>query len=155
MKLNTTSQVISFARKLEEDGAGFYESVAKRYPEDSDILLGFARENKKNITRVERAYYSVISDAIEGCFTFDLDPEEYAIKPDDVQNTAYSSNLNMAIEMEDKTARFYDVAAEQSKSLLADIPRVFSTMARLRDDRRQKLAALRDTVNPARQPGIL
>ena len=153
MKLNTTSQVISFARKLEEDGAGFYESLAKRHTEDSDLLISFAKENKKSITRVERAYYSAITDAIEGCFTFDLDPEAYAIKPDDVQNTAYSIDLNTAIEMEYKTASFYDIAAEQSKSLLADIPRVFSTMARLRDDRRQKLADLRDTrnLNPANQ----
>ena len=150
MKLNTTSQVISLARKLEEDGAGFYESLAKRYTEGSDIFLGFARENKKNITRVERAYYSVISDALEGGFAFDLDPEEYAIKPEAFPNTAYSNNINTAIEMEYKTARFYDAAAEQSKSLLADIPRAFSTMAKLRDDRRHKLGDLRDTGNLAK-----
>jgi rubrerythrin len=150
MKLNTTSQVISLARKLEEDGAGYYESLAKLHPEDSDILLSFDRENKKNITRVERAYYSVITDALEGGFTFDINPEAYAIKPNTFHNTAYSNNLNTAIEMEEKTASFYAVAAEQSKSLLADIPRIFSTMARLRDDRRQKLADLRDIRNPAK-----
>src|SRR4030067_3795537 len=135
MKFNTASQVISFARKLEEDGIDFYESMAKRYTEDSDILLGFARENKKNITRVERAYYGVISDAIEGCFTFDLDPEEFAIKPEDLQHPAGSNSINTAIEMESQTARFYDKAAEQSKSLLADVPRAFSTMVKLREDR--------------------
>jgi rubrerythrin len=149
VKLNTTSQVISLARKLEEDGAGFYESLAKHHPEESDIFISFARENKKNITRVERAYYSVITDALEGGYAFDLDPEAYFIKLDNIQNTPFSNNLDTAIEMEGKTSRFYAVAAEQSKSLLADIPRVFLTMARLRDDRRQKLADLRDTRNPA------
>jgi len=147
MKLNTASQVISFTRKLEEDGAGFYESLAREYTKDSEVLLGFARENKKNITRVERAYYGAITDALEGGFAFDIDPEEYAIETDDVQNTVYSNKLNAAIEIEYKTARFYDIAAAQSKSLLADILRVFLTMARLRDDRQRKLAELLDTRN--------
>jgi rubrerythrin len=147
MKLNTASQVISLARKLEEDGAGFYESAAGQYPKDGDVLLGFARENKKNITRVERAYYSAITDALEGGFAFDLDPDDYDIKPDVSRNTVYADIINTAIKMEEKTARFYGEAAEQAKPLMADVPRAFLTMAKSRDDRREKLAALRDTGN--------
>jgi hypothetical protein len=41
--------------------------------------------------------------------------------------------------MEEKTARFYEEAAEQSKSLLANVPRVLADMARLRYERREKL----------------
>ena len=150
MKLNTASQVISFARKLEEDGVSFYEAAARQYAKDSDALLGFAKENKKNITRVERAYYSAITDALEGGFAFDLDPDDYEIKPDVSRNMAYSDIINTAIKMEEKTARFYDKAAEQAKPLMADIPRAFSNMARLRDDRREKLADLRDVGNSAK-----
>jgi rubrerythrin len=141
MKLNTASQVISFARQLEEEGAGFYESAAERYTGNNDLLLGFARENRKNITRVERAYYSVITDAIEGCFTFDIDPEEYTGKANDLQNLSYNDVIKTAIEMEGKTALFYEKAAEQSKSLLADVPRVLTAIARLRNERREKLWA--------------
>jgi rubrerythrin len=147
MKLNTASQVISLARKLEEDGADLYESVAGQYPKDRDVLLGFAKENKKNITRVERAYYSAITDALEGGFAFDLDPDDYEIKPDVSRNMAYADIINTAIKMEEKTARFYDKAAEQAKPLMADVPRAFSNMARLRNDRREKLADLRDIGN--------
>lgn len=139
MRLNTASQVISFSRQLEEEGAGFYEAVAKKYTDKSDILLGLAHENKKNITRVERAYYSVITDAIEGCFTFDLDTEEYAGKASDLPNLTYDDAIKTAIAMEEKTARFYTQAAEQSKSLLADVPRVLTAMAKLRDERCEKL----------------
>jgi rubrerythrin len=150
MKLNTASQVISFARKLEEDGVSFYEIAARQYTKDSDALLGFAKENKKNITRVERAYYSAITDALEGGFAFDLDPDDYEIKPDISRNTAYSYIINTAIKMEEKTGRFYDKAAEQAKPLMADVPRAFSNMVRLRDDRREKLADLLDVGNSAK-----
>jgi rubrerythrin len=141
MKLNTASQIISFARKIEEDGASFYETAAKRYRENSDILLGFARENRKNVIRVERAYYSGITDAIEGGFTFDIDPEEYASQGGDLTNPNYNNTMGAAIEMEGRTARFYEKAAEQSKSLMADVTRVFTAMARLRNERREKLRA--------------
>jgi rubrerythrin len=147
MKLNTSSQVISFIRKLEEDGAGFYECAAKQYANYGEMLLGLAAENKKNITRVERAYYSAITDALEGGFAFDLDQEEYEIKPGDSWNKTFPDAIKTAIEMEEKTARFYEKAAEQAKTLMADLPRAFSNMARLRNDRREKLAAIPDAVN--------
>ena len=150
MKFNTASQVISFARKLEEDGAGFYESVAKQYARDGEVLRGFVNENKKNIKRVERAYYSAITDALEGGFAFDLDPDEYTFNPDVSMNKTYSDAIETGIRIEEKTARFYDKAAEQAKPLMADVPRAFSIMARLRDDRRQKLTALLDTRNPTK-----
>jgi rubrerythrin len=143
MKLNTASQVISLARKLEEDGAAFYESLAGQYTNVSEVLLGFSRENKKNIMRVERAYFGGITDALEGTFTFDMDPEEYAVHIGHIQTTSYSNALNAAIEMERKTAMFYDRAAEQSKTLLADVPRAFITMGKLRDERCQKLEEMR------------
>jgi rubrerythrin len=147
MKLNTASQVISFSRKLEEDGVSFYESLARQYTRDSEVLLGFARENRKNIMRVERAYYGAITDALEGTFAFDINPDEYAIEADAPQNVAYTDVISIANEMERKTAGFYNQAAEQAKSLLVDIPRVFLTMSRLRDDRQQKLADLLNTRN--------
>jgi|GEM_PF-4207499 len=44
-------------------------------------------------------------------------------------------------------AGFYNQAAEQSSFLLVDVPPVFLTMSRLRDDRQQKLADLLNTQN--------
>ena len=145
MKLNTASQVISLARKLEEDGAAFYESLAGQYAKASEVLLGFSRENKKNIMRVERAYFGGITDALEGTFTFDMDPDEYIVKLDHLPKTGYAGAINTAIELERNTARFYDEAAEQSKTLLADVPRAFITMGKLRDERCQKLEEIRDS----------
>ena len=66
MTLNTTSQVISLARKLEEDSAGFYHDLAQRHDKHGETFLAFAKENRKNVVQIERAYYGVITDALEG-----------------------------------------------------------------------------------------
>ena len=79
MILHTASEGITFARKLENDSAEFYENIAKQNTRDADALATFAQENKKYITQIERAYYGVITDAIEGCFAFNIDPDDYAL----------------------------------------------------------------------------
>lgn len=142
MRLNTASQVISLARKLEEDGACFYETLGQRYRANQEGLLYLAKENKKNIEQVERAYYGGITDAIEGCFAFDVDPDEYTTETQLAESATYSDGLRLAIKMEERTLRFYSVAAEQSKSLLADVPRLFSMLAKKRGDRVQRLMVL-------------
>jgi hypothetical protein len=44
--------------------------------------------------------------------------------------------------MEDKIIKFYSDAAQQSKSLMADVPRVFMMVAKKRGNRRAKLERL-------------
>ncbi len=133
MELNTASEVISFAKKLEEENAKLYEDLAQRYMEGREILLSFARENRKNMVQIERTYYEVITDAIEGCFSFKINPDEYTLKTD---------TLNKTVEMEERIIKFYSDAAEQSKSLLADVPRVFTMIAKKRGERKSKLEEL-------------
>ena len=70
MESPTASAVIDFAVKLEEDSAGYYRRLAEKYDENSEIFMLFSKENGKNKTAVQRAYYGVISDALEGCFAF-------------------------------------------------------------------------------------
>ena len=139
MELNTASAVISFARKLEEDGIKLYEGLAQKYPQDREALLAFARENKRNVVQVERAYYGVITDAIEGCFSFKIEPEQYRFETELGEDVSYSDALSQAINMEDRTIKFYSDAAEQSKSLLADVPRIFTMVAKKRGERLSKL----------------
>jgi len=142
MGLNTASEVISFAKKLEENGAKLYEDLAQRHAEDSETLLSFAKENKKNIVQIERAYYGVITDAIEGCFAFNVDTDKYTFKTELAEKTNYSDALERAVEMEDKIIKFYSDAAEQSKSLMADVPRAFRMIANKRNSREPKLRSL-------------
>ncbi len=142
MKLNTCSQVISLTKEFENESAKFYEDLSRRYAKDVDVLLSFAKENRKNIVQVERVYYGVITDAIEGCFAFNLNPDEYTFETKLAEGASYSDALGKAIGMEEKIVKFYSDAAEQSKSLMADVPRAFTMVAKKRDNRRSILKSL-------------
>ena len=50
--------------------------------------------------------------------------------------------LLRAIEIEERVREFYVDAAEQSKSLMADVPRTFALIARKRDERLSVLKSL-------------
>jgi hypothetical protein len=141
MKLHTAAETISFARELEERSARFYEGLSERYPEDGEALRSFARENKKFVTQIQRAYYSVITDAIEGCFAFDIDADAYRIAADLPVEASYSKALTRALEMEEQIGAFYTTAAEQSMSLMADVPRNFKIVAKKRHNRISQLKA--------------
>jgi rubrerythrin len=142
MELNTASQVISFAKKLEEDGARLYEGLAHRCTEDKETLISFAQENRKSVIQIERAYYGVITDALEGGFSFKVNPENYIPDTELDENASYFDILGKAIKMEEKTVQFYIDAAEQSKSLLADVPRAFLLVAKKRSRRIPQLKSL-------------
>ena len=145
MELNTASATISFAKKLENESAKFYEDLAKR-TKDEDVFLSFANENRKNVTQIERAYYGVITDAIEGCFAFKISPDEYTFSTELAENSSYSDALDKAIEMEEKIIKFYSDAAAQSESLMADIPRAFRLVIKKRSSRRPKLRSLQGSL---------
>lgn len=142
MRLNTASAVISLAKQLENDSAKFYEDLSARHAKDKDILLPFAKENRKNVAQIERVYFSVITDAIEGCFAFNIDTDKYTFESGIVQNESYQNALDRAIAIEKQLIKFYSDAAEQSKTLMADIPRAFLIVARKRDGRIQVLKSL-------------
>ena len=140
--LQTTSEVLSLGRKLEEDSAKFYEELSRRYAKDKDVFLSFARDNRKNVTHVDRTYYGVITDAIEGCFAFKMNPDDYVINTELSEKASYPEALKRAIEMEEKMIEFYSVAAQQSKSLMADVPRALAIIAKKRDSRKEALKSL-------------
>ncbi|MFB3884650.1 MAG: hypothetical protein ACE144_05450 [Thermodesulfobacteriota bacterium] len=142
MIINTCSGAMSFAKELENESAKFYQDLSARYAKDKDVLLSFVKENRSYITQAERAYYGVISDAFEGCFAFNIDPEKYVIKTELAEKTSYSEALRRALEIEEKIIKFYSDAAEQSKSLMADIPRAFGMVAKKRGSRQTALKAI-------------
>jgi rubrerythrin len=142
MQLNTSASVISFAKQLEADSAGFYEKMAERYPRAAELFLTFSKDNNKYIAMIQRAYYGVITDAIEGCFAFSIETDKYAFEKEPAKELGYGDALNRAIDMEQKLVAFYTDAAEQSKALMADVPRTFLIVAKKRKDREDKLKTL-------------
>lgn len=142
MVINTCSQVISFAKELENESASFYKNLSEKFDKGKDLFLSFVEENGDYVTQIERAYYGVITDAIEGCFAFNIDPENYKFKIGLSGKTALSDALTEALEIEEKMIKFYIDAAEQSKSLMADVPRAFKMVAKKRTNRQSKLKSL-------------
>ena len=139
MTLHTASEGITFIKELENGSSMFYESLAQRYGKDAETFLSFARENRKNIIQIERTYYGVITDAIEGGFAFDIDPNNYTFNITIQEGVSYTEILNQAMQIEDKIMKFYLDASNQSRGLMADIPRLFMTFSRKREERRPKL----------------
>ena len=140
MKLNTTSAVISFAKELEDNSVKFYENLIQKYPQDKETFLSFIKENKNNLVLVQRVYYEVITDALEGCFSFEgLDTDNYKFDNELPSHIDYTQALKKAKEIEEKIQKYYLDAAEMSKSLMADIPRVFERIAKKRDKRMMHL----------------
>jgi hypothetical protein len=143
MELNTAAAVIRFAQEVEEKSAKFYDECARKYKEGEEEFLSFVGENKKNVSLVKRAYYGVISDALEACFSFKgLRVDEYLFEAELGERATLSEILEMSMEMEDKIQRFYQRAGELSESLLADVPRALKKVAEKRNERKQKLEAL-------------
>ena len=142
MQLNTSASVISFAKQLEADSAAFYEKMAEKYPKGAELLLTFSKENSKYATMIQRAYYGVITDAIEGCFAFGVETDKYTFEREPAKGLVYTDALNQAIDMEQKLISFYTDAAEQSEALMADVPRTFLIVAKKRKNREDKLKTL-------------
>ena len=144
MSINTCSGAISLSRELENQAAKFYQELVQRFDKGKDLFLAFAAENGKFVKQIERAYYGVITDAIEGCFAFNLSEEDYQVKETLPVNISYADALGEAVRTEETTLNFYRVAAEQSKHLMADVPRSFTLVAKKRAERIPKLKALLD-----------
>jgi rubrerythrin len=142
MSINTCSGAISLSKGLENESVRFYQELAQKYETDKDLFLAFAKENGKFVVQIERAYYGVITDAIEGCFAFNLNPEEYQFKTALPKEISYTEAVGEALKMEEKILKFYQTAAEQSKHLMADVPRSFTLVAKKRTERIPKLKSL-------------
>lgn len=144
--LNTCSQVVSLAKELENRAKEFYLTLCSRFPDKADLFRDFAKDSSTYITNLERAYYGVISDAYEGCFAFSLDPEDYRIDTEVREGLDLSSAVAKALKMEEKLIEFYRTAAEQSKNLMADVPRAMETIAKKRLERVCKLKGLLENL---------
>jgi rubrerythrin len=142
MQLNTSASVISFSKQLEADSTAFYQKMAEKYPKGAELLLAFSRENSKYTVMIQRAYYGVITDAIEGCFAFSVETDKYTFEREPAKELGYTDALDQAIDMEQKLISFYTDAAEQSKAFMADVPRTFLIVAKKRKNREDKLRTL-------------
>ncbi|MBE3115293.1 MAG: hypothetical protein IMZ59_07240 [Actinobacteria bacterium] len=83
------------------------------------------------------------ADAIEGCFSFEgLDTDNYSFGIELPKDVSYVDVLIKAIKIEEKIQKYYSDSAEMSKSLLADIPRLFERIAQKRNNHKIQLESI-------------
>jgi len=139
----TASAIISFAQRLEDNSAAFYQRLAALFTEQAELFQAFAGEGSKNKKVILRTYQETISDALEAGFAFEgMCLGDYEVEAEVPQGTSYAEALALAIELEEKAGKFYLDVAERSRSLLATIPMAFKRVAKKRNKRKDKLQAL-------------
>jgi len=143
MKLTTASQVVSFAIETEDKIEVFYKKLAEKYKDQSEVFSSFAKESMKNKTIIQRTYQGVVSDALETGYSF----EEFLVDdfiPDmSVPEKASLSDIaKRSLQVEEKMQKFYQIAAQMSDGLLADVPQTFERIASRIDKRKERLKSL-------------
>jgi len=141
----TCSAIISFAEKLESNTSKFYEELAKKNNEGKEIFLAFSEQSRKNKVLITRTYQETITDALEACF-IQINLSNYLAEPRSKDGMSHLDALEIAINLEEKAAKFYLDATEQSKSLLATIPRALKKVAENRKERVLKLKTLLSSI---------
>jgi rubrerythrin len=145
MDLNTAASVISYISRLEEESAKLYEEAAATHEALKGPFLEFAQENRKHEKNVKRAYYSVISDALETAFSFKGLSADVHI-PLLQENCPVQDLLQASIVMEENIQDFYRRAAQSSKAFLADVPRAMEQVVKKRSKRIEVLKSLLQEV---------
>ena len=146
MNLQTAASVISCVSRIEQASAGLYEHGADLHPELKGAFFVFAKENRKHESNVRRAYYNIVSDALETGFCFDLAVDTMLTSPVLPDEASSLEILQAFIRLEGEIRRFYEKAAAQSKSLLADVARAMERVAKARAEREKELQKLLDAA---------
>ena len=141
MDMNTAASVITYISRLERESAKLYDEWAEVHEKLREPFAGFARENKKNEQRVKRAYYGVVSDALETAFCF-KELRSDIILPEVGKETTITEVLDLAVRLENGIKSFYEEAARLSKALLPDVPREMQKVAFARESRIRDLLAI-------------
>jgi hypothetical protein len=146
IRLNTSASLISFVSKIEEKSTAFYSQLALQHEVYALLFSSFVKENSVFDRNIKRAYYNVVSDALETGFCFDITVDERLIAPSTSPDIPSGVALQRCIELEDSMTVFYIEAARQSKVLLSDVSRAMDRVVRSRQERKRKLQQVMDTV---------
>lgn len=147
--LNTAASVISYVDGIEQESAAFYTTVSPGEGENAEhigrLFDGFAKENERFSRDVKRAYYSVVSDALETGFCFQ-NLETNVDIPDTHTQYPLPELLGSCLRMEEDMLLFYTGAASAARAFLRDVSRSMDRVARSREKR---LSIIRSLINDA------
>ncbi len=116
---------------MEEASAGFYEELAKLFPDHADKFLDYAKVNNKHVSNVQRTYFGVIEPTASKAASPSISSRK--TMPSMLRYLVASPRPMFsakAIAAEETIARFYTDAGEQGVGLTADVARAFTPIAR-------------------------
>jgi rubrerythrin len=145
--LTTTSAIVSFYEYQTEKATQFYRQLAKSISDLKyrEVFQSFASENEQHRKLIVRAYREVITDAIEAGFAFSgLHQLDYVVNLDLDEDASIVTQLQQAIELEDRAFTFCNHVSERSRTLLADISYAFENIAKRKAARLRTLHTLLD-----------
>jgi rubrerythrin len=141
MECTTAASVITYLSKIELDSAKLYEQWGTLHEKLRDSFGAFAKVNQKHEQRVKRAYYNVVSDALETGFCF-RDLKADIVIPEFTKEASVSEILKLAVALEKEIRDFYMKAASSSRALLADVSRQMEKVSQERTRRVEQLQAM-------------
>jgi len=143
MKLQTASETLSFLDQLQKQATDYYQTIIDRFGKDEEVYKGFIKENKRYYSDIMFSYRSVISDALEGCYAFNLNSDDWILDTNLPDNQSYKDAISKAVSLEEKMISFYEAAAQQSAQLLADVPRaMLHIVKKIKQKRLPKLKSM-------------
>jgi len=135
MRIHTSSEGVSLAKRLENDSAQFYGEASERYQEAGIGFSTYQNENRRHVRDIERTYYGVITDAIEGGYCLDVDSAALAFDPHIATTASVRDTLVQAADIEGKIETFYRTAGDQMAPLMADLGHLFRRLAKRHHER--------------------
>ena len=146
--LNTASALIEYYTKYEDKIKDFYEKLAKdeRCSQDKSFFESMAKGNEKHRQEVLRAYYEVITDAIEACYIKAIDETKYEVDTEITPDMTYADIVKKAIQVEEKSRDFCTEAYKSTSGLLADISVAFKMVSKWKAKRVGELKEILNKV---------
>lgn len=146
--LNTASGLIEYYRKYEDRIKSFYETLAEdeRCAANRELFKSMAEGNEKHKKEVLRAYYEVITDAIEACYIRPLDETKYEVDVEITPDMTYEDLIKKAVEVEEKSRDFCAEAYRCTSGLLADVSVAFRRVSKWKAKRVDELKEILNKV---------
>jgi len=131
--LRTASEVVGFAKDLENELDECADTIGRSWPELAEIASALSIRAGKNVKAIERTYYGGISDALESGFVFQMDVSPLAKACDAQEAETPAEAIRSLVTHCTGTLSFYREAAAQCNRLFTDLSRLFTRIVRERE----------------------
>ena len=138
--LQTTSQLLSKHQAIEEKMADLFNSLAEKYPAQVQVFEKLAKDSLRHRDMALRAYREGVTDAFEvGFLANPLNPDDYVLREPE---GGISEDAGTMISNMEVVIRFCVDAANNSSTLLPDVPETFMRLVKRKKRSIEKMKEL-------------